>query len=801
MTRARFRSARLQAVALGAFVTALGLAVVGPALVSHPADPGDRFDPAQGEPEPGATRATNSAAVDESAGRDGALRTRLSELQSNLPLTFEPNQGQTAPEVAFVSRGSGYALFLTPTEAVLSLTKPARLAGPAERPSKLADAPSTSPGITSAVVRLGLVGANPVPRIAGLDPLPGRSNYFIGNDAQKWTVGVPQFARVEYEDVYPGVDLVYHGSRGELEYDFVVAPGVDPGAIRLKLASDGGARLDEGGDLVVSTAAGELRQPVPVAYQEIAGLRRTVPASYELAGSGEIRFRLAGYDTGHVLVIDPRIVYSTYLGGNEADEAPGIAVDASGSAYVTGMTNSTDFPTQDPIQPPLPDSVPGTHPFDVFVTKLSPDGSHLIYSTYLGGRCLDAGWAIAVDRLGNAYVTGHSCSFDFPLKKPLQPTYRGNYDAFVVKLNRFGSALVYSTYLGGNGYEAAYGIAVDGMGYAYVSGLATSGLRTTSGSVQPGFAGGVADAFVAKLNRMGSGFVYATYLGGSNAGHPVGGSVDFGTGIAVDRFGNAYVTGMTNAFDFPTKNAFQPAFNAGERSEGDAFVTKLNAGGTTLVYSTYLGGGGLETAYAIAVNAAGNAYVAGQTYSDDFPTKNAAQPAFGDRLPDGSLADDGFVTKLTVGGSGLVYSTFLGGAGSDAVRGIAVDVSGSAYVAGYTASADFPLTNPLQPNLLGPFDGFLTKLSPPGSALVYSTFLGGAGYDVVEDVEVDGSGTAYVTGATFSPNFPTVNAFQPLPGQPPDPNDSGGRDAFVAKIAPDGRCTVLPGPQGQVCDP
>jgi len=664
-----------------------------------------------------------------------------------LPMSFEANQGQTDARVQFLARGDGYGLFVTPTEAVLSLQ-------------------GASP------LRMQLVGANPAPAAAGLDRLPGVSNYLIGNDPSRWHTNVPNFARVQEQGVYPGVDLTYYGSQRQLEYDFTVAPGADPGAIRLAFQGADSTKLDAQGNLVLHTTGGDVVEHAPVLYQESGGVRRPVAGRY-VVGGGTVGFAVGPYDRSKPLVIDPTLSYSTYLGGSDRDTGGGVAVDAAGSAYVTGEATSADFPTAgNPYQP----AVRGVPSDDAFVAKFSPDGSTLIYSTYLGGSGRDFGSRIAVDAAGDAYVGGETTSVDFPVKNAFQPRYGGNLQSsFVTKLDPSGSGLIYSSYYGGSrGYDQIAGLAVDPAGNAYIAGQVLSGDIPIKNAFQPTFGikgefGGF-DAFVAKIAPSGSTLVYSTYLHGDGSGS------DSASGIAADAAGNAYVIGTTSSRRFPTTpNAFQP-FPLGFT---DAFVTKFSPDGSALVYSTLLGGTGNNAGGGIAVDAAGSAYVTGGA-SGDFPTVNpipSASPGFG-RNTSGGNRQDAFVAKFEPDGSALVYSTLLGGTGFDAGLSIAVDPAGSAYVAGLTSSTDFPTVAPVQAAYGGgDSDVFLAKLSPAGSSLTYATYLGGSGTDYLGGgVAVDPAGNAYVVGTTQSPDFPTASPLQP--------GLRGAIDAFVAKISP-----------------
>ncbi len=727
-----------------------------------------------GKPELPAPRAARQA--------DAVTRIRLSEGYGRLPLSFEANHGQTNARVKFLSRGPGYSLFLTSTDAVFALRQGSGTGGEGrgergEGPRRI-DPQSQVPNPQSlSVVRMKVIGANSRPRITGLQELPGKVNYFKGNDPTKWRTNISTYAKVEYRDVYPGVNLVYYGNNRQLEYDFVVAPGADPTAI--KIAFEGADKIETNtqGDLVLRIAGGELRFHKPLVYQEVAGIRHYLAGDYVLnpqsaiphskfrnPHSPVVGFHVAAYDATKLLVIDPVLSYSTYLGGNSGDSGLGIAVDTAGNAYVTGYTGSPDYPV---TSGSFNQSLIG---FDAFVTKLNPEGSALVYSTYLGGHTFNEATAIAVDSRGNVYVAGDTTSLDYPITPgAFQPTYGGGgSDAFVTKLDPTGSALVYSTYLGGTGVDFGRGIAVDATGSAYVTGYTNyPGFPTTAGAFQRNF-GGIDDAFVTKVNPAGSALIYSTYLGGS--------STDIGTGVAVDAAGDAYVTGGTTSYDFPTTpGVFQSGYGGGVYY--DAFVTKLNSEGSGLIYSTYLGGGGGEWAAGIAVDAAGNAHVTGASFSPDFPTTPGAfQVALGSVTCYGYLCPDAFVTKLNPEGSALVYSTYLGGINQDNGYGIAVDAAGNAYVTGTTSSPDYPITPGAFKLSSGiGFDTFVTKLNPEGSALVYSTYLGGNIFDVGSATAVDVAGNAYVAGSTSSLDYITTpGAFQQA--------SSGNSDVFVTKI-------------------
>ncbi len=637
------------------------------------------------------------------------------ESYGRLPLSFEANNGQTESQVRFLARGRGYTLFLAENEAVFALrsaeVESVESVGsvPGKEQSshlraELSERTKRTQPTKQAVLRMRLEGANRSPMAHGVAPLPGVVNYFIGNDPTKWHTNIPTYGKVEYKNIYSSIDLVYYGNQGKLEYDFVVSPGADPNQIKLAFEGAENLRLADNGDLTLTVPGPDLHLQKPLVYQQDEkGRKQLVAGSYILlaADSPHVAIQVASYDRTRPLIIDPLLAYSTYLGGSGFDEGRAIAVDSNGNAYVTGTTDSADFPTLSAFQGALA----GEGSQDAFVTKLNAAGSALVYSTYLGGSGLDEGRAIAVDADGNAYVTGSTLSSDFTTTPGAFQGARVNLtDAFVTKLNPAGSALVYSTYLGGFGNEEGRGIAVDNTtGSAYITGFTSSISSTldppfpTLAAVQPDYGGGSKDAFVTKLNSAGSALVYSTYLGGTN--------LDQGSEIAVDANGHAYVTGTTDSVDFPTQGPFQ----GGLAGFQDAFVTKLDATGSARVYSTYLGGSGFDNGLGIAVDTGGSAYVTGLTTSENFPTQDPVQTNL--------VGDDAFVTKLDAAGSALVFSTYLGGNGSDQGNAIAVDTTGSAYVTGSTGSGDFPIQGAVQNTAPGNGDAFVTKFgnTPTGA--------------------------------------------------------------------------------------
>jgi uncharacterized delta-60 repeat protein len=662
-------------------------------------------------------------------------------------MSFEENRGQTDDAVDFVARGAGYTLFLQPHEATFSLIS-------SRKSEQSTTRGSDNEKRTSAVLKLQLIGAAERAASSRYNQLPSTSNYFIGNDPQGWRTGVPSFAKVQFHEIYQGIDLEYYGNQKNLEYDFRVAPGADPEQILLKFDGADSVKLEPAtGDLLIEINGQIVRQQKPFVYQGSALDRVEISSRFELRESGEIGFDIEHYDATQTLIIDPVLIYSTYFGGTGSDVAYDIAVDAQGNAYITGDTTSLDFPMVAPFQ-----GVRAAGFNDIFIAKINAGGAEIGYSTYLGGSDSETGIQIAVDQSGDAYVTGHTGSSDFPLANPLQDSIGGGNDSFVVKLNTTGSTLLYSTYLGGSSRDLANGIAVDSSGNAYVIGSTASSNFPVSNAFQPVRRG--EDVFVSKINPSGTGFVFSTFLGGT--------STDVGTSIAADVEGNSYLTGFTVSNDFPTVNPIQgvnPGFG-----NNDAFVTKMNSSGSSIVYSTYLGGDPQapityqDYGYGIAVDAWGNAYVVGETQSPTFPTVNAFQP----NLVGENGVSDAFVTKINAAGSAFVFSSFLGGTSLETAHDIALDSDNNVYVTGMTRSTNFPTVVPIQGSQGGQFgttDAFVTKIDRSGSFLRYSTYLGGAENEIAFGIDVAESGNAYVTGRTDSQNFPTANVVRPRSGQ------------------------------------
>jgi hypothetical protein len=671
-----------------------------------------------------------------------------------MPLSFEANLGQAGEPVDFVARGAGYTLALSPTKAAFRLRKDKQQTAISKQ--------------KSAVLTMKLAGANAAATVAGIDELEGKVNYFIGNDPAKWRTAVPTFERVRYTEVYPGIDVIYYGNQKRLEYDFVVAPGRDARAITLEFAGAQKVELDAAtGDLLVRVGEETIRQLAPLTYQETAGGgRREVESRYSIKDGSRVGFEVGEYDGNSPLVIDPVLQYSTFLGGINDDGASGIAVDSAGNAYVTGSTNSANFPTANAIQGTItPSNGDVAGDYDVFVTKINAAGTALVYSTYLGGNTGDGGLDIALDSAGNAYVTGQTRSANFPTANAIDSTYNSANDVFVTKINPAGSALVYSSYLGGTSDDFGHAITLDSANNVYLTGETSGGAFPTVNAFDSTF-NGSSDAFVTKINAAGTALIYSTYLGGSIGDGSA--AADHGNDIAVDAAGNAYITGETDSTNFPTFNAIQSTKSG---TFEDAFVTKLNAAGSALVYSTYLGGTSDDHGSGITLDSANNAYITGETRSSNFPTANGFDSTH-------NLSSDAFVTKINAAGTTLVFSSFLGGSGVDIAQAIVLDPAGNIYVTGYTSSTNFPTVSPSQAFNGGSFDVFVTKINPAGSGLIYSTYIGGGGFDLSNGIALDPAGNAYVTGETPSGCLPfptTTGAF--------DTTYNGGGDAFISKIS------------------
>jgi Beta-propeller repeat len=758
-----------------------------------------------------ATRSSAVVAHDASSAISNADRSKFLDAYGRLPLSFVENQGQTAQEVRYVSHGGQYDLFLTSQEAVLALRKSKRFdLSPHHRSLSLKalrearKAPSTDTAI-----RMQLEGANPNPQIAGVEPLPGKVNYFIGNDPKKWHADVPKFAQVKYGQIYPGVDLIFYGNQRKLEYDFIVAPGADPNVIRMNLSGAKKLRRNSQGDILVSVSGGDVQLAKPVVYQTVNGQRQVISGNYALRGN-HVSFVVGQYDRREPLIVDPILNYSTYLGGGSDDNAGyGLAVDASGDVFVGGSTVSTDFPVKNGL------TAVGNAAGMGFVTELNPTGTAEVYSTYLGGTGGgDTVFGVAISG-GDVYATGFTFSTDFPTSgtvaafKPTVAT-NDNGTSFLTKLNPGNSgaaSLIYSTYLGGNdgtsgGGDFGNAVAADTTGNAYVTGIVYSPAGNTPttfpvvGGFQTTLPSSAGSAFLSKINTTVAGtpgLVYSTYLGGdgANAATAALGFGDEGFGIAIDTAGKAYITGTTTSSDFPVSTLhFQSGLKAANTWSA-AFVSEIDTtktGSASLIYSTYLGGSGIGGGVNLGDFGTGIdlqsgttvAYVTGTTNSADFPTTTGAYQTTGDATNGAA-----YVTLLdTAVGNALKYSTFLGG---NSTTGYSVKVetaTGNALVAGATSAINFPTTPGAYQSTLAASatgDGFVSEISPGGKGkadLLYSTYIGGTGTpfpDQAFGVAFNTLPTIYVAGVTFSTNLPSTSGVL-------QPSLAGTSDAFVAQL-------------------
>lgn len=705
----------------------------------------------------------------------GGLKTGepLNKIYDNLPLQFEPNQGQADPGFDFVTRGAGYGLALSATEAVFIIDR--------KQPVN---------GFARSALTMKLDGANRHARPAVMGRLPGRINYLIGNNPERYRRGISTYSQVRYTNVYPGVDVVYYSKHHQLEYDFIVGPGAKTDAITLQFEGASAIAIDDKRDLVISNGDKSIRFERPTLYQEVNEQRREITGQYVLKDRGRVSFSIGEYDHNLPLVIDPVLSYSSFLGGSGADAGHGIKLDSAGNIYIAGSTTSPEFPHTGNV------SQKGS--FDVFVTKLNPSGTSIIFSTLIGASGDDSCLSLALDSSNNIFVSGVTDSTDYPTTAgAFQRTLGSNQSAMVTKLNAAGDTILYSTYLGGNGrINNGARMTIDPAGDIYLAGSTLSlSFPTTSNAFQPTvntFTGtnflSATDAFVAKIHPAGAGagdLVYSSYLGGNL------GDGDAGVNIALDKSGFVYIIGSTESTDFPTTpDALQPSPTTTDpairngRDIGDAFFVKMDlrvAGAAGMIYSTYIGGTGNERLISLALDGLNNVYMTGRTSSTDFPvTRNAMQTT-------SSGGTDAFVMKLNpsrAGVAGLIYSTYLGGSADDSGDALAVDGVGNVYLTGDTRSTNLPVTvGAFQPSIGGVSDvfnapggdAFVAKLNAAGTALVYFTYLGGSGGDSAGGITIDSKGNAYITGYTFSPNFPlTSNALQTT--------QAGEFDAFVARV-------------------
>jgi Beta-propeller repeat/Abnormal spindle-like microcephaly-assoc'd, ASPM-SPD-2-Hydin len=706
-------------------------------------------------------------------------RAKAAETYGRLPLAFEKNMGQTDAAVDYLSHGNGYELFLTRQEAVLALREPEVAANPALRGRSMAGETANLQADKSAILRMKFEGANENSQISGLQRLPGKIDYFTGNDPSKWHTDVPSYSRVEYRGIYPGVDAVFYGTQRKLEYDFVIAPGADPSEIGMELQGARTLRVEASGALSIGLSSGEVSLEQPVVYQTIGSERRLVAAKYRVSGTDRVTFEVPEYDHSVPLVIDPVLNYSTYLGGSSVgDFAGGIAVDAAGNAYIVGTTYSTTFPTTSNISPA---STLGA----AFVTKLNAAGTQELYSSYLSGDGGEFGLGVALDTLGNAYICGQTKSTNYPtttngFSQTATPIANPSGTAFLSKINPLGSgagALLYSTLLGGTSGDFASSVAADATGNAFVTGLTLSGPGaapasfTLQGAFQTTLNSGSGNAFLVRIDTTLSGsasLVYSTYLGGSSSGVALGFG-DEGLGVAVDSLKNAYLTGATTSTDFPTTTnaALQAPAPTNIGASGGVFVSKINTaatGSASLAYSTYLYGATQAGDFGngIALGPANVAYITGQTANLNFYTTTGSYQT---ATTGTSYIFVSLIDTSKSGASSVTYSAVIGGnPAQDFGTSIKADTLGNAYVTGSGISPQFPVTpGALQSSRPSPTsDAFVLKLTPLSQGtkdLAYASYFAGTtGSTFATGIAIDTLSNAYITGnisGTDLPVFPT----------------------------------------------
>jgi hypothetical protein len=754
--------------------------------------------PLWSQPQATSSQAAPSAAVGRIPASQPQARTAKTSARfhASLPWQFEPNQGQVDASVQFTARTSGLALYLTQNEAVFvtrpktttdhrALLRPDKLH---EEREKIGENDSQAP----LVVRMKLNGSNLLAPAQGEERLPGTVNYFIGNDPAKWRRQIPTYSKVRYTNVYEGIDLVYHSSGQNLEYDFELGPHADPQSIEMEFEGVDRMELDTSGEITMKTGSSTFMLHKPAVYQIEAGQRKYVQGDFEFRGARKVGLRLKTYDPSKSTVIDPVLLYSSYLGGSGDDWASGVALDSNGNIYLSGGTPSANFPKTGTVTPPSGTCV-------AFVTKLDPTATSIVYSSFIGGTHGDntCSWGdfangIVVDASG-AYIAGPTLSHDFPVTTTnafqTVMTDSATSNAFLSKLSLDGGSLLYSTFLGGENNDAAYSVGVDANQNAYLAGWAissefpvtSSAFQTTRPSSSTS-----GNGFISRIDTTKAGassLIYSSYLGGSGA------SGDAIYTIAVDSLHNAYLAGWTSSANFPvtTATAFQSTASIGQWCGFLSRVDTSQSGSNSLAYSSFLCGSYSDWPNGIALdtNAITNTYVSSEVWSQNFPTTVGLGPS-NMRYPNAAIEA---VTKVNTfassGSASLVYSRLLGGSDpsltnfGDLARGIGVDQNGNAYLSGQSSSSDYPLTVDAAQSTLksSSGNGVLSVLSPDGSTLLYSTYLGGsgAGGDDISAVTLDSSFNVWLAGATDSSDFPTTTgAIQAAYG--------GNDDAFIAEL-------------------
>ncbi|MGA9509717.1 MAG: SBBP repeat-containing protein [Candidatus Sulfotelmatobacter sp.] len=705
-------------------------------------------------------------------------RPGLAAAYGKLPMTFEANQGQTSAKARFIARGQGYSALLTAGGMLLRL-RPGRVA-PAEASRTVSEAHGQSPNM---LLQFSLLGATQNPFVVGEDPQPGRVNYFFGKDPKRWLTNVPTYGRVRYKNVYPGIDLIYYGNRQQLEYDFEISGGSNPNLIQFEIEGANGIQLDSDGNLTLKVSGGELKFQSPVVYQQSNGMRLPVGGGYVVKDSTHIGFHIASYDVSKPLVIDPVLVYSTYLGGSGTEYPTGIAVDTGGSVYVGGYTDSADFES-------TTFGSPGASVDHVFVAKLDPTGSNLVYADYLGGENADEGLALALDSTNDVYVAGTTASTEFPMVTPYQGTIPGANSAFLSEISPDGSSLLHSTYLGGSADEVVSGLAVDSTGSSLVAGYTTSTDFPVANAYQAAASANVGGVygnygFLTKFTPGGTSLAYSTYLAGSS--NVILNCVNevpcwpqpssYITGLAIDSAGNAYVVGNTNTYDFPITSGAYLGTNRIQSDGEVGFVSKFSSSGN-LQYSTYFyeASGAVTDLAAIAVDGSGAAYITGMALSDGtFPLTSTT---ICDPAVYAQQCNYGFVSKFDPTGSTLSYSTYLGPNNYAQPAALQIDAYNDAYVVATTWSNSFSLVNPIEgyTNVNNGYEVLVVEIDPTATSELWATYLDGSQDSYAAGLALDSNGNAFVLGTTDSTDLPTTQSgSQTVYG-------GGNLDAFVMKI-------------------
>ena len=674
-----------------------------------------------------------------------AERARVLDAYGKLPIAFVENQGQTDAGVAYYLHARGHSVYFSASGHALRLTQ-----GHGEQ-------------ARAHVVKVDLVDAK-AGTIQGGNRTAGSVSYFRGARSE-WLSALPMFSTIRYREPWPGIALDYRSAGGKLESVYTVAPHADPARIQLRYSGHQSLRIDAVGNLVYDTSVGPVQESAPVVYQEIDGERIMVSASYALRDANTVAFEVASYDREHALVIDPTLTYSGFIGGIGDDEGFDVDIDSAGNAYVVGYSSSTETTFPVLVGPDLTHNAGST---DAFIAKVSADGTALVYAGYIGGNGQDIARGVAVDAAGNAYIAGYctSAQWSFPvLVGPGLSHSGGSFDAWVAKVNPEGTALLYAGYIGGSGSDLAFAIDVDADGNAYVAGNTDSPSATFPEVVGPDLgSNGGQDGFVAKVSADGATLVYAGFIGGSG--------LDRANAIAVDGQGFAYVTGPTASTEATFPELVGPDLT--HNGLDDAYVAKISADGSALIYAGYIGGSGNDRGNGIAVDSLGNAYVTGSAASTEatFPVLE------GPDLTHNGGGDDAFITKIGADGSTLIYSGYIGGSSGDSGNAVAVNAAGAAYVAGSTFStqASFPVLEGPDLTHNGATDIFVAKVNVAGTALNYAGYIGGNGGDPGRGIAVDNDGNAFVTGTAASSggSFPAVVG--------PDLTSNGYIDAFVSRV-------------------